>query len=43
MPAIPPIRYFAVYRAEDLSPLAGRIADIASVCCGCSARSLPDR
>ncbi|TFV79750.1 LysR family transcriptional regulator [Bradyrhizobium frederickii] len=42
-PAIPPIRYFAVRRAEDLSPLAGRIADIAQVSCDFSARSLPGR
>jgi DNA-binding transcriptional LysR family regulator len=42
-PAIPPIRYFAVHRAQDLSPLAARIADIAQECCDFSARSLPDR
>jgi DNA-binding transcriptional LysR family regulator len=42
-PAIPPIRYFAVHRAQDLSPLAARIADIAQECCDISARSLPDR
>jgi len=42
-PAIPPIRYFAVRRAEDLSPLAGRIADIAQISCDFSARSLPGR
>jgi DNA-binding transcriptional LysR family regulator len=42
-PAIPPIRYFAVRRARDLSPLAARVADIAHACCDFSARSLPDR
>ncbi|KFC64587.1 Transcriptional regulator, LysR family [Bosea sp. LC85] len=42
-PAIPPIRYFAVHRARDLSPLAARVAEIAQECCDFSARSLPDR
>ena len=42
-PAIPPIRYFAVHRVQDLSPLAARVADIALECCDFSARSLPDR
>ena len=39
-PAIPPIRYFAVHRVQDLSPLAGRVADIALECCDFSARAL---
>ncbi|SFH99903.1 DNA-binding transcriptional regulator, LysR family [Bosea sp. OK403] len=42
-PAIPPIRYFAVHRARDLSPLAARVAAIAQDCCDFSARSLPER
>ncbi|QCK84433.1 LysR family transcriptional regulator [Phreatobacter aquaticus] len=42
-PAIPPIRYFAVYRTQDLSPLGGRMATIASQCCDFSARTLPGR
>jgi DNA-binding transcriptional LysR family regulator len=39
-PAIPPIRYFAVFRTRDLSPLASRVADIARICCDFSTRSL---
>ena len=39
-PAIPAIRYFAVFRSRDLSPLASRVADIAQACCDFSARSL---
>lgn len=42
-PAIPPIRYFAVFRTRDLSPLASRVADIAQACCDFSARSLSER
>ena len=42
-PAIPPIRYFAVCRARDPSPLASRVAALAQACCDFSARSLPDR
>jgi DNA-binding transcriptional LysR family regulator len=40
-PAIPPIQYFAVHRAEDLSPLAARMATIAQACCDFTLRSLP--
>lgn len=42
-PAIPPIKYFAVHRTRDLSPLSERIAALAQVCCDFSARSLPVR
>ena len=39
-PAIPPIQYFAVHRARDLSPLGARMAALAETCCDFSARSL---
>lgn len=42
-PPIPPIRYFAVFRTRDLSPLASRVAYIAQACCDFSARSLSKR
>jgi len=37
-PPIPPIQYFAVYRADALDPLAEKIANIASRCCNFSLR-----
>ncbi len=40
-PAIPPLRYFAAYRKDDVSPLAARVAAIAQQICDFSARSLP--
>ncbi|QCI66994.1 LysR family transcriptional regulator [Phreatobacter stygius] len=42
-PAIPLLHYFAVHRAQDLSPLGARMAAIAQGCCDFSARSLPGR
>lgn len=39
-PPIPPIRYFAVYRALDVSPLPARIASITQMTCDFSARNL---
>lgn len=39
-PAIPPIRYYAVHRSNDLSPLAARIAKLARRACDFSARGL---
>jgi DNA-binding transcriptional LysR family regulator len=39
-PAIPPIRYFAAFRTDDLSPLASRVATIAQKCCDFSLRGL---
>ena len=41
-PAIPPIRYFAVSRTQDLSPMAARMAGIAQTCCDFTLRSLPN-
>lgn len=40
-PPIPPLRYYAVHRKDDVSPLAARIAAIAQRSCDFSARSLP--
>jgi DNA-binding transcriptional LysR family regulator len=40
-PPIPPLRYYAVHRTADVSPLAARIAVIAQQHCDFSARSLP--
>ncbi|MEZ2408033.1 LysR family transcriptional regulator [Bosea sp. RCC_152_1] len=40
-PPIPPLRYHAVHRKGDISPLAARIAAIAQQSCDFSARSLP--
>lgn len=42
-PPIPPIRYHAVHRRNDVSPLPGRIAALAQACCDFSARSLAQR
>ncbi|MGL4285970.1 MAG: LysR family transcriptional regulator, partial [Phreatobacter sp.] len=42
-PPIPLLHYFAVHRAQDLSPLGARMAAIAQACCDFSARSLPGR
>lgn len=39
-PPIPPIRYCAVYRTVDLSPLPARVSSIAQATCDFSARSL---
>ena len=39
-PPIPPIRYYAVRRRNELSPLPGRIAALAQACCDFTARSL---
>jgi DNA-binding transcriptional LysR family regulator len=40
-PPIPPLRYYAVYRKADVSPLAARVASIAQQSCDFAARSLP--
>ncbi|MGO4404501.1 LysR family transcriptional regulator [Bosea sp. RAF48] len=40
-PPIPPLRYYAVHRKGDISPLAERVAAIAQRCCDFTARSLP--
>lgn len=40
VPPIPPLRYYAVYRGHDLSPLAANIAQIAQKTCDFTARSL---
>lgn len=40
-PPIPPLRYYAVYREDDISPLSARVAAIAQQSCDFSARSLP--
>jgi DNA-binding transcriptional LysR family regulator len=40
-PPIPPLRYHAVHRTADISPLAARVAAIAQQSCDFSARSLP--
>lgn len=40
-PPIPPLRYYAVYRKADISPLAARVAAIAQQSCDFAARSLP--
>ncbi|CEJ11766.1 HTH-type transcriptional activator CmpR [bacterium YEK0313] len=42
-PPIPPIHYFAVYRANDFSPLGARMAVIAQVCCDFTLRNLGAR
>lgn len=39
-PAIPPIRYYAVYRSNDLTPLAARVAKLAKRSCDFATRSL---
>lgn len=40
-PPIPPLRYYAVHRRGDISPLAARVAAIAQQSCDFTARSLP--
>lgn len=40
-PRIPPIQYFAVFRADTLDPLAGQVAQIARQCCDFSLRGIP--
>lgn len=40
-PSIPPLRYYAVHRKGDISPLAERVAAIAQQSCDFTARSLP--
>lgn len=40
-PPIPPLRYHAVHRKGDISPLAERVAAIAQQSCDFTARSLP--
>ncbi|AZO79226.1 MULTISPECIES: LysR family transcriptional regulator [unclassified Bosea (in: a-proteobacteria)] len=40
-PPIPPLRYYAVHRKGDVSPLAERVAAIAQQSCDFTARSLP--
>ncbi len=40
-PAIPPIQYFAVIRADALDPLAERLSRVAKACCDFSLRANP--
>ena len=39
-PAIPPIQYFAVYRADNIDPLGSTIAHLARECCDFSTRQI---